>query len=44
MDIYFPIKLQNVVSLEDCNLILLLQALEILITVPVIIILLATKD
>lgn len=34
MGIYFPIKLQNVATLEDCNLILLLQALEILITVP----------
>lgn len=33
MGIYFPIKLQNVASLGNCNLILLLQALEILIIV-----------
>lgn len=41
MNVYFPIKLQNVTSLLDCNLILLLRVLDILI--KVIITLLATK-
>lgn len=41
MNVYFPIKLQNVASLLDCTLTLLLQVLDILIRV--IITLLATK-